>query len=104
MSLKLRGMRTKYILKKAAGGLLPRAIVHRRKAGFMMPLSQWFKTDLKPWIADLCAESEIRKGGLFEPDAVRHVLNEHQQSVRDHRKMIWPILCFQAWRRQTGHA
>ncbi len=101
---KLKGFTTKYILKRGvhARKLLPDNIIHRRKAGFMIPLAQWLKKDLRPLVEDLCSAEVIRQDGFFDPTFVRTLLDEHYAHVRDHRKPIWALLCFQLWLRNNG--
>lgn len=99
---KLHGLTTKYLLKRAMEGLLPREIIHRRKAGFMIPLATWLKTDLREMVEDLCAGDRLRREGVFNPDGVRRLLDEHFNDIRDHRKLIWTILSFQMWRQHYG--
>ncbi len=40
-ALKLRRLRGKYILRRALAGLVPREVLTRPKAGFIMPYSRW---------------------------------------------------------------
>jgi asparagine synthase (glutamine-hydrolysing) len=99
---KLRGLKTKYVFKRAVRGLLPRRIITRRKAGFMIPLATWIENDLRAMVEDLCAPSALSGDGLFDPRAVRTLLDEHFQRRRDHRKLIWALLVFQHWRKRYG--
>ena len=46
--LKLRGLKRKYILKRAAEKLLPREVVWRKKAGFGAPIRSWLRGPLRP--------------------------------------------------------
>src|SRR5207247_10263241 len=41
--LKLRGLKRKYILKRAMEQLLPREVVWRKKAGFGAPIRSWLR-------------------------------------------------------------
>lgn len=97
---KLNGLTTKYLFKLAARDLLPRRIIRRRKAGFMIPLASWLGQDLRAFVEEACDPAEIRKDGLFEPAFVETLLKEHFHQVRDHRKTLWALFCFQAWRRR----
>lgn len=96
---KLNRLTTKYILKKALIGILPNMIIHRRKSGFMMPVADWLRTEMKPVLEDVCSESQIRSDGIFDPAAVRKFIDEHTTRTRDHRKILWALLCFQLWKR-----
>lgn len=99
---KLKGMTTKYILKRAVRDLLPREIIKRRKAGFMIPLASWLAKDLRPMVEDYCSADALARDGFFHPAGVRKMLDEHFSQVRDHRKAIWTLLAFQIWRRNYG--
>lgn len=98
---KLKGLTTKYIFKQAVRGLLPRRIIRRRKAGFMMPLASWLGQDLRSLVEDLCAPPRLRADGFFDPAFVRRLLDEHFGQVQDHRKQIYTLLCFQFWRQSA---
>ena len=59
--IKLKKLTTKYILKKSVEPLLSRKIVHRRKHGFAVPVSEWFRNELK----DLVMDELVRKPDRF---------------------------------------
>jgi asparagine synthase (glutamine-hydrolysing) len=94
---KLRGLTTKYVLKRAVRHLLPKEIIHRRKAGFMMPVALWLSQNMRETVEDLCSAKAIGGTGIFDPRFVRKILDEHFEERRDHRKQIYPLLCFMAW-------
>ncbi|NJO20954.1 MAG: asparagine synthase (glutamine-hydrolyzing), partial [Spirulinaceae cyanobacterium RM2_2_10] len=54
-TLKLRGLTTKYILRRALRGSLPPEILRRGKKGFNMPVAKWLAGDLQPLLQDLLA-------------------------------------------------
>jgi asparagine synthase (glutamine-hydrolysing) len=95
---KLHGMKTKYVLKKAMENHLPASIIHRRKAGFMIPLASWLSGELRGMVEELCSEERLRADGLFDPVFVRRMLDDHYAKRHDHRKMIWTLLAFQLWK------
>ncbi|MBU0679232.1 MAG: asparagine synthase (glutamine-hydrolyzing), partial [Verrucomicrobia bacterium] len=99
---KLKGLKTKYVLKQAMKGMLPDRIIRRRKAGFMIPLAKWLAKDLRGMVEDLCSEGALASDGLFDPAFVRQMLNDHFEEKRDYRKMIWTLLTFQIWKRKYG--
>lgn len=99
---KLKGLKTKHVLKRAVKGLLPDDIIHRRKAGFMMPVAAWLAGNMRGTVEELCSPAAISATGLFDPAFVRQMLDEHFQQRRDRRKHIYPLLCFMAWLRNHG--
>jgi asparagine synthase (glutamine-hydrolysing) len=95
--LKLRRFTTKYVLKRAARDLLPREILNRRKKGFGLPLGRWFRGELEAILRDACSPEALRRFGLFRPEAVERLLDEHREGRRDHRKKLYTLLAFQVW-------
>jgi asparagine synthase (glutamine-hydrolysing) len=97
MPYKLRGVTTKYLLKKAAAGLLPDAIIHRRKKGFGIPVSRWLAGDLKSRMLDYLSEDRLARQGLFNYPYVTRLIDDHLARRRDNRKLLWTLLVFQMW-------
>ncbi|HEV8439044.1 MAG TPA: asparagine synthase (glutamine-hydrolyzing) [Methylomirabilota bacterium] len=95
--LKLRGWQTKYILKRALRADLPRAIIHRRKQGFGVPLGVWLRGPLRHALEERLAPERVARLGLFDPAAVERLVAEHVHGRRDHRKILWALMMFDAW-------
>lgn len=98
---KLRGLTTKYILKKLMHGRLPRNIINRKKKGFNIPLSRWLKTELKTFCDQTLSPSAIKEGGLFQIETVERLKQEHFSGQKDHRKKLWTLLVFELWRKNA---
>src|SRR5512140_751483 len=95
--LKMSLTRTKLILKRALRGVVPDEILRRPKKGFGIPVAAWIRGPLRPLFEDLLSERRLRDGGLFEPAAVRAVLQLHLDGRADLRKPLWTLLMFQLW-------
>jgi len=87
----------KWILKKALKGFLPEPILNRRKMGFGVPLSKWFKGPLKDYLRDVLFAKEARQRGYFKMEEVERLVNEHQNNQRDHGYKLWALLMFELW-------
>ena len=98
VSLKLRGLTRKYILRQAVKDLLPDNIIKRRKRGFSIPVSAWLNADLRGLTNEYLNESRLRREGVFNPPEVKTLLDDHARRVRNNAKSIWTILMFQMWR------
>jgi asparagine synthase (glutamine-hydrolysing) len=94
---KLRGLKTKYLLKKAAEGLLPRKIVYRQKRGFGIPLAKWLTGKLRDFMLDYLSEARIRDQGLFDYSTINRLIEEQLNMKKDNREPLWTLLVFQAW-------
>src|SRR5262249_28319137 len=93
--LRLRGMQTKFLLKRALRGILPDVTLDRKKQGFAMPIGRWLAGELRGWMEDELSAARLRD--FFDPTAVRRLMDEHVQGRADHRKPLWTILAFQQW-------
>ncbi len=94
---KLRGLRRKYLLKKAFADLLPRKILHRNKRGFQIPVSQWLRGRLRPLMEDLLSTDVLRRQNVFNPAEVRRLINAHLSGESDLRTPLWTLMVFQLW-------
>jgi asparagine synthase (glutamine-hydrolysing) len=95
--LKLRGLTTKYILKRAAGDLLPSGIITRRKQGLGVPIAAWLRGPLRDVLHERLSAARLTRRGLFEPAPVAQLISEHVAGRRNHRKVLWALLMFDAW-------
>jgi asparagine synthase (glutamine-hydrolysing) len=99
-SLKLRGLKRKYILKRAAERLLPREIVWRKKAGFSAPLRSWLRGALRPLVEELLSNEVVKRRGLFRPEEVRRVVEANQTGREDFSLQVFQLLTLELWQRE----
>ena len=98
--LKLRGLKRKYILKRAAEKLLPREIVWRKKAGFGAPIRSWLRGALRPMVDDLLSEETVKRRGLFRPEEVRRIIDANLSGREDYNLQVFQLLTLELWQRQ----
>ncbi len=98
-NLKLKGSRTKHILKEAARGLLPDDIIERKKHGFGVPLGAWLRRDMEP-ARELLLSRRARGRGLLRMSVVERLIEEHSSGARDHNRQLWALLTLEEWHRQ----
>ena len=94
---KLRGKTTKYILKRAVVGFVPPFVTRRGKKGFGVPVAEWLKLNLRPLARDLLSPARVRRAGVFNPDYVVRLQDEHEKGIANHRKLLWTLLMFELW-------
>lgn len=97
--LKIKGLKRKYILKKAVEEILPKEVIWRKKAGFSAPIRSWIRTSLKPLIDDLLSEETIKKRGLFDASEVRKIIELNQSGKEDYNLQVFQMLTFEIWQR-----
>jgi asparagine synthase (glutamine-hydrolysing) len=101
-ALKLKGFlppTTKHILRQAMRGILPAEVLKQPKAGFAAPIDYWLAHDLRDMVDDLLSETNIRRRGLFRPQAVRRFMDEHWRGAEDWSMQIWQFLTLEHWMR-----
>jgi asparagine synthase (glutamine-hydrolysing) len=98
--LKIRGLTRKYLLKKVARAYLPASIVDRKKQGFPMPMSIWFRREARDFLRDILSPAAIRSRGLFDGAYVETLLREHETGFADHGSLLWALLSVELWYRQ----
>ncbi|MFA5794781.1 MAG: asparagine synthase (glutamine-hydrolyzing) [Candidatus Brocadiia bacterium] len=97
--LKIKGLTTKYILKKALKGFLPDEILSRGKMGFGIPIGNWFRTSLKDYLKDIILSERSIKRGYFRREAVENLINSHASGKYDHTPRLWALLVLETWHR-----
>lgn len=97
LDMKLRGLRSKFLFKRALRGLLPEAILRRPKKGFGIPVAEWFRGPLREQMLTVLSPERMARKGLFEPAAVSRLVRDHLEGRRDNRKQLWTLFAFEMW-------
>ena len=97
VEMKMRWFHKKHLFRKAARPLLPHEVLDHRKQGFVGPMTQWLKRDLRPYTEAVLSEKSLGRHGLLHYPTVRRVLDEHYSGREIHDTLIWSLLVFQAW-------
>ena len=95
--LRLRGGRSKVVLKEAFADLLPPEIRRRPKMGFGVPIDRWFRGELKDELRSVLLDPSSLNRGLFRREAVESMLIEHIDGRRDHAYRLWGLLMLELW-------
>jgi asparagine synthase (glutamine-hydrolysing) len=98
---KLHGRTTKWALRQLAHDKLPPAIVARKKKGFGVPVGAWLRGPLRDWLRALLDPALVRQAGMFDAAVVARILAEHDAGTVDHRKVLWALCSFEAWRQRA---
>jgi asparagine synthase (glutamine-hydrolysing) len=97
---KVRGLRKKVLLRRAAEPLLPRPIVNGRKRGFSIPAAAWLRGELEPFARDVLSPDTLRRQGFFEPRVVAKLIDDHIARREDRSRQLWGLLAFTLWHEQ----
>jgi len=97
--MKLRGWTTKYVLRESMKGLLPEPILRRSKMGFPTPLGRWFRGEFRALLEEFVVSERTVAGGLFRPDFLQRLVQEHAGGRADHTERLWTLVNFEMWQR-----
>ena len=99
--LKLRRGTTKWLLKRlAARRGLPEHLVHRRKQGFGIPIGEWFRGELRPWIEGILRDPATLARGYFDAAETDRLLSEHVEGRAEHTYRLWNLAMLELWHRE----
>lgn len=88
---------TKYVLRRAMRDILPAEVLRQPKAGFAAPLDYWLAHDLETMVDDLISPAQLRKRGMFRPEAVQGFVQEHRTGRHDWSMQLWQFLTLELW-------
>ena len=94
---RLRGVKTKWLLKKAAEEWIPPALIHRKKRGLSVPIADWIDKGLRAEVDRLLDPARLGKQEIFSPPFVERTLAEHRSGARNHARPLWALVMFQYW-------
>ncbi|MFN2454909.1 MAG: asparagine synthase (glutamine-hydrolyzing) [Pyrinomonadaceae bacterium] len=98
-SLKMKGLETKYIFKRAVRDLVPAEILNRPKQGFGVPIQQWINEQLRDRIHSTLTEPRTQQRGYVDLRHVNVLLDEHGRGRRDHSAQLWALFMLELWHR-----
>jgi asparagine synthase (glutamine-hydrolysing) len=74
-------------------------VLEQKKAGFGAPVDRWLAHDLCEMTDDLLSETNLRRRSLFEPTAIRNLINEHRSGRHNWSLQVWQFLTLELWMR-----
>jgi asparagine synthase (glutamine-hydrolysing) len=97
--MKLRGLTTKYILRKSMKGVLPEAILSRSKMGFPVPIGVWFRGRFRSVVDEYVLSERAMGRGIFAKDFVEELVARHMKG-ENQEEGLWALVNFEMWQRQ----
>jgi len=98
--MKLNGGEGKYLFKRALRPHLPDDVLYRRKMGFAVPLADWFRGPLAGRLREELLGPAFLDSGIFDPDTVRRLVDQHQAGDWDHSAPLWSLLMYAGFQRK----
>ncbi|MDR3666528.1 MAG: asparagine synthase (glutamine-hydrolyzing) [Ignavibacteriaceae bacterium] len=100
-SYKIKGLKTKYILRDLFKDKIHPEILNRGKSGFEVPVREWLKNELSNEVESLFMSSLLVNDKIFNAQKLKELLNGHLQGLNDNSKIIFTIIGLEYWYRQN---
>lgn len=97
--LRLHGLSTKVVLRRAMHGLLPPEIIERRKMGFPVPMGGWLRGGFQSLVHEFVLGPRAASRGLWEGSVLRDLATEHFRGERNHGQQLWSLMNLEIWQR-----
>jgi len=103
-NMKLKGMETKSIFRKALEAYLPHDIVYRGKQGYSLPVKHLLRTQLKDYMTELLLDSPVVRENM-NLNYIETLIQEHVDQVHNHNHVLWGLINTAIWHRRflEGH-
>jgi len=102
LSLPLRLVRNKRLLKELAYRKVPRQLLDRPKRGFSVPLGTWFRGELRSDLEEALSPPLLEAVGVHGHDFVARLLREHLEGRRSHKSRLWALFVLSRWGAENG--
>jgi len=100
--LKLKGLKKRYIFKKAFAKLLPQEILRKKKHGFGLPSARWLRhhAGFRDMAHSLVLDRNSLHAAYFRGCALENLLKKHDQEKSDfYGAFIWNVMMLELWHR-----
>jgi asparagine synthase (glutamine-hydrolysing) len=98
---KVRGLETKWMLKRIAARMVAPAVVYRKKKGFAVPIAEWLRRDAR-LVDELLASASYRDLPELNPAGVRSLRKQHAEGDNSAAYLLWAVASYVMWRKQAG--
>jgi len=97
-ALKIKNRIPKYILKRAAEGIIPNDIIYRKKQGFAAPVREWLRSGkLANFARSHIFESDLLKLNFLNTQFIDHMFTQHISGRINFDREIWNLLILCMW-------
>jgi asparagine synthase (glutamine-hydrolysing) len=98
-ALKIKGLKTKRILREAYGSSIPQEILHRPKAGFPVPLQRWFAGPYHEMAKGIVLSNDSLCLQIMDRAEIDRCFQLHREGKQNNSYAIWSLLNIELWHR-----
>lgn len=93
---KMDRYQTKIILKDIVHKYLPKTLMDRPKKGFSIPISEWFRDELKRYFLSYLTAEKLETAGLHAQEIIR-IRDDYLNGREINTNRLWSILMYMMW-------
>jgi len=98
--MKLAAGVEKIVMKRAYAEQLPLEVIKRPKSGMRVPVSFWFRGELRRYARSILSRRAVRRAGWFDPERVQQLLAYRREDLPGrHGLRLWMLITLELWRR-----
>jgi asparagine synthase (glutamine-hydrolysing) len=97
IEFKLNGTTRKYLHREAVKGMIPPAIINRKKKGFATPVDEWFQNELSDSLHDMVNSKDSFSGSFFNLSAINQMIFKHKTKKRNYKHELFMLLSLEVW-------
>ena len=98
---KVRRGEKKWVLREALRDWLPGDLLDRPKQGFSVPLSDWFRGELRDELREVLLDRETLARGWFREAEVRALIDRHDAGADGEAPRLWALMMLEIWQREV---
>jgi asparagine synthase (glutamine-hydrolysing) len=94
---KVKGFKTKYLLRKALAKFQPPEIAFGMKRGFTPPIALWIKNGLKDFMLSSLSESSLSGVAFLNHNHITKIIDDHLNGRAENSRLIWSLIVLVNW-------
>jgi len=87
-------------LRRLAATIMPHEMAYEPKLAQGLPLREWTRGELRPFIQDNLSPTQLKNSGIFDPSAIAKLIELHMKGEHDLSWQLWGILSVVLWQNQ----
>ncbi len=98
-TFKIKGFKTKYLLRKALSRFQPAEIAFGKKRGFTPPVALWIKNGLKDYMLSSLSPDSLSRVEFLNRSYINSVIDDHLKGRAENSRLIWSLIVLVNWYR-----
>ncbi len=95
--LKLKGLKNKYVHRRAVARWVGDEVAARPQIGFDNAMDLWLRNQLHDRLSATIRSPDSFSAAYLDPHAVGAILDEHLSGRRDHQRLLFLVLSLESW-------